>query len=88
MEIAKLLEERNFIQSGLCFLIYGSIEIRKSNGKKFIYIHFRKDGKQHTKYVGEYSDELYEVIIKNNNTARAYKKRLREIEKEKSDRSH
>ena len=82
MEIAKLLEEKNIIEARLEKLIYGSVENREQNGKKLIYVHYRDQGRQYSKYVGEYSKELYELIIENNNTARAYKKRLREIKKE------
>lgn len=82
MEIAKMLEEKNVIEARLEKLIFGSIEIREQNGKKLIYVHFRDQGRQCSKYVGEYSKELYELIVENNNTARAYKKRLREIKKE------
>lgn len=82
MEIAKLLEEKHIIEARLEKLIHGSIEIREQNGKKLIYVHFREDGISRSKYVGEYSTELYNVILENNNSARAYKKRLREIKKE------
>ena len=82
MEIAKLLEEKNIIEVRLEKLIFGSVEIREQNGKKFIYVHFRDNGRQCSKYIGEYSKELYELIIENNNVARSYKKRLREIKKE------
>ena len=82
MEIAKLLEEKNNIETRLDNLIYGSIEIREQNGKKLIYVHYRDQGRQCSKYIGEYSNELYELIIENNNKARAYKKRLKEIKKE------
>ena len=82
MEIAKLLEEKNVIEARLEKLVFGSIEIREQNGKKLIYVHYRDDGKQRSKYVGEYSTELYNVILENNNLARSYKKRLREIKKE------
>lgn len=82
MEITKLLEEKNFIETRLEKLVYGSIEIREQNSKKLIYVHYRNQGRQCSKYVGKYSKELYALIIENNNTARAYKKRLREIKKE------
>lgn len=84
MEIAKLLEEKHIIEARLEKLIYGSIEIREQNNKKLIYVHYRDNGVQRSKYVGEYSIELYNVLLENNNTARAYKKRLREIKKELS----
>lgn len=82
MEIAKLLEEKNLIETRLEKLVYGSIEIREQNSKRRIYVHYRDQGRQCSKYVGEYSKELFELIVENNNTARAYKKRLREIKKE------
>lgn len=82
MGIARLLEEKNRIEARLEKLIHGSIEIREKNGKRLIYVHYRDNGKQHSKYLGEYSPELYALIVENNNTARSYKKRLREIKKE------
>ncbi|MCR5514067.1 MAG: Fic family protein [Bacilli bacterium] len=82
MEIAKLLEEKSVIEASLEKMIYGSIEIREQNGKKLIYVHYRDNGRHYSKYVGEYSRDLFAMIATNNNTARAYKKRLREIKKE------
>lgn len=82
MEIAKLLEEKSIIETRFEKLIYGSIEVREQNNKKLIYVHYRDQGKLYTKYIGEYSNELFGLIVQNNNTARAYKKRLREIKKE------
>ena len=88
MEIAKLLEEKNLIEARLEKLVYGSIEVRGRNGKKFIYVHFREQGRLVSKYVGEYSDELYNVIVTNNISVRAYKKRLREIKKELGNKNY
>lgn len=82
MDVARLLEEKNIIETSLEKLIHGSIEIREQNDKRLIYVHFREGKKQRSKYVGEFSNELYELIVKNNNVVRAYKKRLREIKKE------
>ena len=73
MEIAKLLEEKHIIEARLEKLIYGSIEVREQNNKKIIYVHYREEG---------IPIDLYNVLLENNNTARAYKKRLREIKKE------
>ncbi len=88
MEIAKLLQEKNLIEIRLEKMIYGSIEVRVSNNKRFIYVHLRENGKLRSKYIGEYSADLYNVILENNNTARAYKKRLREIKKELQKENH
>ena len=62
--------------------MYGTIEIRERSGKKYIYIHFREDGIYHTKYAGEYSQELYNIILENNQLVKQYKKRLKEIKKD------
>ena len=88
MKIVRLLEEKNVIEARLEKLIFGSIEIREQKQKKYIYVHFRDAGKQYSKYVGEYSKELYELILENNNVARAYKKRLREIQRELSKNNY
>lgn len=88
MEIAKLLEEKNLIEARLEKLVYGSIEVRGRNDKKFIYVHYREQGRLVSKYVGEYSDELYNVIVTNNISVRAYKKRLREIKKELGNKNY
>ena len=63
-------------------MYYGSIEIREKDGKQYIYVHFRQDGVLTTKYVGEYSDVLYNLVINNTNHAKELKKRLKEINKE------
>ncbi len=65
-------------------LIDGSIEVRNSGNKRFIYVHFRKDGQLISKYVGEYSTDIHNVVLENNHFARAYKRRLREMNKELS----
>ena len=84
MEIAKLLEEKNLIELRLENMIFGAIEVRETGGKKFIYVHYREGEKQRSQYVGEYSEELYNLIQNNNNQSKAYKKRLREIKKDLS----
>ena len=61
--IAALIEEKSQITKRLEKMLYGSVEIRDSGGKKYLYTHLREDGIPITKYVGEYSDELYSQII-------------------------
>lgn len=80
--ITKLLNERRQILNQLDSMYYGSIEIREKNNKKYIYVHYRKDGVLITKYAGEYSDVLYNLIINNTNQSKELKKRLKEINKE------
>ena len=80
--ISNLIHEREIINSRMGKMIYGSIEIRETKNNKFIYVHRRVDGIKESKYVGEYSNELYTMIVSNNELAKQYKKRLKEIKKE------
>lgn len=80
IEILELLENLRIKEYELENLIYGSIEIRESKNKKYIYCHNRIDGIQTTKYIGEYSDVLYNIILSNNSYAKEIKKNIRQIE--------
>ena len=82
IEIIEKINEKNRLANELANLIYGSVEIRTQEGKKYIYVHFRDDGLPLTKYVGEYTDDLYNLILNNNIRAKAIKKDLRKLEKE------
>lgn len=81
-DINKLVYEKKLIKEQLSALIYGSIEIRSTEGKKYIYVHFRDEGILTTKYAGEYSDVLMNLIRNNTELAKSYKQRLKEINKE------
>lgn len=80
--IATLVEEKALIIKKLKNLYYGSIEIREVKENKYIYVHRREDGVQVSKYVGEYSSELHNLILENNILAKDLKSRLRKINKE------
>jgi prophage maintenance system killer protein len=80
--IASILHERELLTTRLDKLLYGSVEIREQNNKKYIYVHYREDGIHVTKYAGEFSNELYNLIIENNNLAKDYKKRLKAVKKQ------
>lgn len=84
-KILKLLEEIKIIEFQLDNLIYGSIELRASNNKKYIYCHVRKNGVLTTKYIGEYSDVLCRMIEENSALAKDLNKKLRRKEKELSN---
>lgn len=81
MNISDLVMEKAQITKRLEKLNYGSVEIRE-NGNKYIYVHRREDGMMVTKYVGEYSNELYNLILENNELTKELKKRLKAINKE------
>lgn len=78
-EIMNLLEQKQHLEHKLKSLIYGSVEIRGNNGNKYIYVHYREDGILLTKYVGEYSDNLYNLILNNSITAKRLKKEIKDI---------
>lgn len=80
--INELLYEKNTLEARIESMVYGSIEIREQNGKKYIYIHLRENGISTSKYAGEYSNELYNLIFENNKLVKEYKRRLRAINKE------
>ena len=63
-------------------MFYGTIEIREKDNKKYIYVHFRQEGVLSTKYVGEYSDVLYNLVNNNTSHAKEIKKRIKEINKQ------
>ena len=79
--IATLIEEKSQITKRLERMLYGSVEIRDSGGKKYLYTHLREDGIPITKYIGEYTAELHNLILENNILAKDVKKRLRVINK-------
>lgn len=82
IKILDLLNQKQTKNYELEKIIYGSIEIREKDTKKYIYVHTKEDGVQLTKYVGEYSDELYNLILNNNIKAKSIKKDIRKLEKE------
>ncbi|MDE6240964.1 MAG: Fic family protein [Anaeroplasmataceae bacterium] len=82
MTITELLHEKETLTTRLNKMVYGSVEIRSNIEKKYIYVHYRDNGISQTKYAGEYSEELHNIILENNNLAKQYKKRLKEINKE------
>lgn len=80
--IAELLHEQELLNSRINKMLHGSVEIREQNEKKYIYVHYRDEGVSTSKYAGEYSVELNNLILENNRVIKEYKKRLKEIKKE------
>jgi len=80
--VAELLYEQELLKTRINNMVHGSIEIRENNGKKYIYVHFRDEGISTSKYAGEYSIELNNLILENNKIVKEYKKQLKEIKKE------
>ncbi len=81
IEIMNLLQNKQLLEHELQSLTYGSVEIRENDSNKYIYVHYREDGIALTKYVGEYSDELYNLVLNNSIKAKKLKRKIREINK-------
>lgn len=81
-EIINLIKNKQLLKTKLDSLSYGAVEIRQNNSNKYIYVHYREDGIALTKYVGEYSDELYNLILNNSITAKNIKKQIKDIDKQ------
>lgn len=81
IEIMNLLQNKQLLEYELQSLAYGSVEIRENNSNKYIYVHYREDGVALTKYVGEYLEELYNLVLNNSIKAKKIKKQIREINK-------
>ena len=85
VKVLELLNQKQNKQVELESLIYGAIEVREKDNYKYIYTHIKEDGVQSTKYIGEYKEELYNLILNNNIKAKELKKEIRKIEKELRD---
>ena len=81
--IQDLLRSKAEFQARLNLIPYnGSVEIKEVSEKKYLYIRKRIVGKVTSTYVGPYSDELYQVLLKGVKEAKELKKNIRSVEKE------
>ena len=85
VQVQDLLKEKADCQARLNLMPYdGSPEIKEQSGNKYLYVRKRVAGKLTSTYVDVYSDELYQLLLRNARDARALRKRIRQIEKELS----
>ena len=83
LQIQELLHQKADYQARLNLLPYdGSPEIKGRDEKKYLYIRKRVAGKLTSTYVGEYTDELYQLLLRNAREGRELKKSIRRIDKE------
>lgn len=81
--IQELLNKKTEVEVRLKLLSYdGTPEIKTIDGNKFLYVRKRVARKLTSTYVGVYSDDLYNLLLRNNNEAKGLRKELRHIEKE------
>lgn len=78
----ELLSRRADLQARLNLLAYdGTPEIKKNGEGKYLYIRKRKDGRLTSTYVGAYTDELYNLLLRNAAEAKAIRKEMRQIDR-------
>ena len=81
-EIQAALRERAELNARLSLIPYeGTPEIKQVNGQKYLYTRKRVGSKVTSTYVGAYSDELYQLLLRNTREARELRKLLRKLEK-------
>lgn len=88
MQTIELVNSKRTYESQLDSLLWGTVEVREVKDGKYIYLHKRISGLTRTLYAGEYSDDLYSVIQRNNITAKDIKRKLRSIAKQLKERNY
>lgn len=82
IEIQELLQQKADYVVRLQLIPYeGTPEIKESNGNKYLYVRKRVGGKLTSTYVGVYSEELHQVLLKSSKDARALRKKIRTVDK-------
>ena len=82
-EIQEFLRARADLHARLHLLPYdGTPEIKERGDGKYVYVRKRVAGKQTSTYVGVYTDELYNLLLRNAKEARKIRKELRDVEKQ------
>lgn len=82
-EIQELLKSRADLNARLNLMPYdGTPEIKERGNEKYLYVRKRVAGKQTSTYVGAYTEELYNLLLRNAREAREIRKELRSIDKQ------
>lgn len=82
-EIQELLRSRADLNARLNLMPYdGTPKIKERGNEKYLYVRKRVAGKQTSTYVGAYTEELYNLLLRNAREAREIRKELRSIDKQ------
>lgn len=82
-EIQELLQQRADLQARLNLMPYdGNPEIKEVSGIKYLYVRKRVASKLTSTYVDVYSDELYQLLLRNAKERKDLTKAIRKINKE------
>ena len=81
-EVQTVLRERADLKARLSLIPYeGTPEIKDVKGQKYLYTRKRVGSRVTSTYVGVYSDELYQLLLRNTREARELRKQLHRLEK-------
>ena len=81
--IQELLHQKADYQARLNLIPYeGSPEIKDREGQKYLYVRKRVGSRLTSTYVDAYSDELYQLLLRNARESRELRKHIRRVEKE------
>ena len=82
-KIQELLHQKADFQARLNLLPYdGTPEVKDRDGQKYLYIRKRVGSRLTSTYVDVYSEDLYQLLLRNNREARELRKQIRHIEKD------
>lgn len=78
----ELLNKRADLQARLNLLPYdGTPEIKENGDGKYLYMRKREAGRLSSTYIGAYSDELHNLLLRNAAEAKAIRKEMRKIDR-------
>lgn len=81
-QIQELLHQKADYQARLNLIPYdGTPEIKDRDGQKYLYVRKRVGSRLTSTYVDVYSDELYQLLLRNSREARDLHKHIRRVEK-------
>lgn len=82
-KIQELLHQKADYQARLNLIPYdGTPEIKDRDGQKYLYVRKRVGSRLTSTYVDSYSDDLYQILLRNSRDARELRKNIRRVEKE------
>ncbi len=81
-DIQALLRERADLNSRLSLIPYeGTPEIKDVKGRKYLYTRKRVGSRVTSTYVGVYSEELHQLLLRNTKEARELRRQIRKLDK-------
>lgn len=82
-KIQEYLHQKADYQARLNLIPYdGTPEIKDRDGQKYLYMRKRVGSRLTSTYVDAYSDELYQLLLRNSREARELRKQIRKVERE------